>query len=72
MAGPEDELAAAAGRGHLRASHADRAQVIDTLKPAFAPGRLTKDELDQRVSQTFTSRTYAGLARSPLTFPPGP
>ena len=63
MAGPGDERAAAtAGRGHLRASHADREQMIDALKAAFVQGRLTKDEFDARVGQTFTSRTYAELA----------
>jgi len=37
MAGPGDEVAAAGGRGggDLRASHADREQVIGTLKVAF-------------------------------------
>jgi hypothetical protein len=54
--------AVAAGHGHLRASHADREHVIDVLKAAFVQGRLTKDELDLRVSQTLTSRTYADLA----------
>jgi len=49
-------------RGHLRASHADREQVIEVLKAAFVQGRLTKDEFDARVGQTFASRTYAGLA----------
>ncbi len=53
---------AGAGRGHLRASHADREQVIDVLKVAFVRGRLTKDEFDARVGQTFASRTYAELA----------
>jgi len=62
-AGPGDEMAAAAaGRGRLRASHADREQVIDMLKAAFVQERLTKDELDVRVGQTFASRTYADLA----------
>jgi len=28
----------AASRGHLRAAHADREQVIDTLKAAFVRG----------------------------------
>ena len=52
MAGPRDEQAAApAGRSHLRASHADREQVIETLKAAFVQGRLAKDEFDLRVSQ---------------------
>ena len=53
---------AVAGRGHLRASHADREQMIDALKGAFVQGRLTKDEFDARVGQTFASRTYAELA----------
>jgi hypothetical protein len=46
----------------MRASHADREQVIDTLKVAFALGRLTKDELDVRVGQALQARTYAELA----------
>ena len=54
--------AAAAGRGHLRAAHSDREQVIEVLKGAFVQGRLTKDEFDARVGQAFTSRTYAELA----------
>ena len=54
--------AGAADRGHLRASHADREQVIATLKAAFVQGRLNKDELDARAGQTFAARTYAELA----------
>lgn len=61
MTGPEDEMAAA-GRGRMLASDADREQVIGTLKVAFVQGRLTKDELDLRVGQAFTARTYAELA----------
>jgi hypothetical protein len=61
--GPGDEKAAvAAGRGHLRASHADREHVIGTLKTAFVQGRLTKDEFDLRIGQVFAARTYAELA----------
>jgi len=62
-AGPGDEIAAGAGgRGRLRASHADREQVIDLLKDAFVQGRLAKDELDARAGLAFASRTYAELA----------
>ena len=61
--GPADENAAAVARSRLRASHADREHVIGTLKAAFVQGRLTKDELDVRVGQTFAARTYAELAR---------
>jgi hypothetical protein len=51
-----------AARGRLRASDADREQVIDVLKVAFTQGRLTKDDLDLRAAQAFISRTYAELA----------
>ena len=72
MAGPGDEIAAGAGgRGHLRASHADREQVIGMLKAAFVQGRLTKDELDMRVGQTLASRTYADLAALTADLPAG-
>jgi Domain of unknown function (DUF1707) len=71
MAGPGDGLEAA-GRGHLRASHADREQVIGTLKAAFVQGRLTKDEFDLRVDQTLAARTYAELAALTADLPAGP
>jgi len=71
LAGPGDEKAAAAGRGHLRASHADREQTIDALKAAFVQGRLTKDEFDARVGQTFGARTYAELATVTADIPAG-
>jgi Domain of unknown function (DUF1707) len=62
MAGPGDERAAGAGgRTHLRASHADREQVIDMLKTAFVQGLLAKDEFDLRVGQVLASRTYTDL-----------
>ncbi len=68
-----DEMAAgAAGRGGLRASHADREQVIDTLKAAFVQGVLAKDEFDLRVGQTFASRTYAELAAVTADLPAEP
>jgi hypothetical protein len=71
MAGPGDEMAAGGGRGHLRASHADREQVIGTLKAAFVAGMLAKDEFDARVGQTLASRTYAELAALTADLPAG-
>lgn len=65
-------MAAAGGRGHLRASHADREQVIDALKAAFVQGRLAKDEFDARVGQTFICRTYAELAAVTADIPAVP
>jgi hypothetical protein len=60
-AGPGDRMAAAKGGGHIRASDADREQVIDALKDAFVRGRLTKDELSMRAGRALVSRTYAEL-----------
>jgi hypothetical protein len=72
MAGPGDEIAAEAGdRGHLRASHADREQVIGALKAAFVAGMLAKDEFDLRVGQALAARTYAQLAVLTVDLPAG-
>ena len=70
--GPERGKAVdAAGLGHMRASHGDRALVIETLKAAFVQGRLTKDELDARAGQAFAARTYADLAALTADLPAG-
>jgi Domain of unknown function (DUF1707) len=71
MAEPPDQMPAAAGRGDLRASHADRDQVIGILKAAFVQGRLAKDEFDLRVGQTLASRTCAELATITADLPAG-
>jgi hypothetical protein len=72
MTGPGDGMPAAmAGCGRLRASDADRDQVIDVLKAAFVQGRLTKDEFDARVGATLASRTYADLAAGTSDIPAG-
>jgi Domain of unknown function (DUF1707) len=70
MAVPGD-MAAGADRGRLRVSHADREQVVGTLKAAFVQGRLGKDELDARVGLAFASRTYTELAALTADLPPG-
>ena len=71
--GPRDPMAAgAAGRGHMRASDADREHVLDVLKAAFVQGRLVKDELDIRAGQTLSSRTYAELAAITADIPVAP
>jgi hypothetical protein len=60
-----------AGREHLRASHADREQVIGTVKAAFVAGMLTKAELDVRLGQTFAARTCGELAALTADLPAG-
>ena len=62
-------MVAAGEPGDMRASHADRERVIDTVKAAFARGQLTAGELDARVGQALTARTYAELAAVTLSIP---
>jgi Domain of unknown function (DUF1707) len=45
----------------LRASDADREQVAELLQHATAEGRLTADELDERLGALYQSRTYGEL-----------
>jgi DUF1707 SHOCT-like domain len=71
MPEPRDQMPAALGRGHLRACHADREQVIGVLKAAFVQGRLGKDELNARVGQALAARTYADLAALTADLPAG-
>ena len=71
MAEPPDQMPAAAARVHLRASRADREQVVSILKAAFVQGRLGKDEFDLRVGHAFGSRTYAELAAVTADLPAG-
>ncbi len=72
MAGPGDEIAAGAGgRGHLRASHADREQAVSVLKAAFVQGLLAKDEFDLRIGQVLVSRTDMELAALTAGIPAG-
>jgi hypothetical protein len=54
--------AAATGRGALRVSHEDRDQVAEALRVAAGDGRLTGDELDERLERALTARTYDDLA----------
>jgi hypothetical protein len=49
----------------LRASDADRERVADRLREAAADGRITMDELEERLETAYTSRTHAELR--PLT-----
>lgn len=71
MAGLGDGRAKGSGRGHLRAADADRERVIGVLKAAYVHGLVTKDEFDERVGQTFASRTYAELALVTADVPAG-
>jgi hypothetical protein len=72
MPGPADEPAGTGSRGFMRASRADREQVIDVLKTAFAQERLTRHELDTRVGRALAAQTYADLNALTADIPAGP
>jgi Domain of unknown function (DUF1707) len=50
------------GDGELRASYADRDAVVEQLRVAAGDGRLTPEELDERLGAALTAKTYAELA----------
>jgi hypothetical protein len=45
----------------IRASDADRERVIARLRDHFAEGRLTRDELDERVTAALNAKTFGDL-----------
>jgi hypothetical protein len=47
----------------LRASHEDRDRVIELLRVAAGDGRLTAEELEERIEIAFSARTYGELAK---------
>jgi hypothetical protein len=60
--GGQGDLPATVAGGELRASHADRDQVVELLRVAAGDGRLSPEELDDRLERALTARTYAELA----------
>ncbi len=60
------------------AGSADRERTVGVLRAGFTEGRLTQDELDDRVAHAYAARTYgdlwaltADLPAGPLPCPPG-
>lgn len=51
------------GRDDLRIGDAERDRMAEALREHYAQGRLTREELDQRLDQTFAARTAGELAR---------
>jgi len=50
-------------RSELRASHDDRDRVVELLRVSAGDGRLTAEELDERLELAMTARTYGELAK---------
>jgi hypothetical protein len=59
-------------RSELRASHDDRDRVVELLRVAAGDGRLTAEELDERLEVAMTARTYGELARLVSDLPDSP
>jgi len=59
----ESEAGGEVARSELRASHADRDRVVELLRVSAGDGRLTAEELDERLELAMTARTYGELAR---------
>ena len=55
---PGSEIA----RSELRASHDDRDRVVEVLRVSAGDGRLTAEELDERLELAMNARTYGELA----------
>src|SRR5215472_5659081 len=75
---PRDEHAPAPrdepvpGGAGLRASHDDRDRTVEVLRVAAGDGRITAEELDERVGAALTARTYGELAALISDLPAAP
>lgn len=58
--------------GALRASHEDRDKVAENLRIAAGDGRLSAEELDERLERALTAKTYSELAELTADLPAGP
>ena len=53
------------------ASSADRERAVGVLRAGFTEGRLTQDELDDRVARAYAARTYGQLWELTVDLPAG-
>jgi uncharacterized protein DUF1707 len=67
---PDDEPVP--GSAGLRAAHDDRDRVVEVLRVAAGDGRITAEELDERVGAALTARTYGELAALISDLPAAP
>jgi hypothetical protein len=54
------------------AASADRERAVGVLRAGFAEGRLSQDELDDRVGRAYAARTYGELWALTADLPAGP
>ena len=55
----------------MRAASTDRERAVDVLKAAFAEGRLSQDEYNDRMGRAYAARTYGELAALTADLPAG-
>jgi len=58
---PEPDNVGPVAGGNLRASDADRDQVATLLSTAYAEGRLSREEHDERIDQLMAAKTFDDL-----------
>ncbi len=58
---PEPNNVGSIAGGNLRASDADRDQVATLLSTAYAEGRLSREEHDERIDQLMAAKTFDDL-----------
>jgi len=56
----------------IRASDQERESVADVLRDAYAEGRLTLDEFEERTSAAYAARTWADLRELTADLPAEP
>ncbi len=59
----DSEPGSEVARSELRASHEDRDRVVELLRVSAGDGRLTAEELDERLELALSARTYGELAK---------
>ena len=69
---PATSALATGDRTDLRASHEDRDEIVEQLRVAAGDGRLTAEELDERLEAALEARTYGELAPLVRDLPTAP
>jgi uncharacterized protein DUF1707 len=64
------ELSWPADHSLMRVSDTDREQAADVLREAAGQGRISLDELDERLESAYAAKTYADLAAVTHDLPP--
>jgi Domain of unknown function (DUF1707)/2TM domain len=55
------ELTRLLGRTQIRASDAERERAVESLRHHYAAGRLTSDELEERIERAYDARTRGDI-----------